>query len=435
MTVGIIGGGIMGVSLGYFLSRQGIPVEIFEASPALGGLAGAVTLSDGTTVDRFYHAVLSSDGQVIELCRELGLSDRLRFRQTPMGFLHDGDIYSMNSVLELLRFPLLGWIDRLRLGFTVFYAQCVRDWRRLDAIDVERWLVWLSGRRAYDSIWRPLLKAKFDGPLDELPATYIWSRLVRMKSTRNGASQKEMAGHLIGGYTTLVEAMAAEIERAGGRIHRGQPVDEIVMEQGEVRGLKAGGGFRPYHTVVSTVPTPLLRPLLPVAAREYADRLAGIRYLDLVMPLLVLDRPLTGCWTLNIVDDGCPFTGVIETTSYIDPQYVGGHHLVCLPKYTLPGSHWLELPDEAIREMWLRDLERILPSFDRSWVRDFLVHRARHVEPLHGLNQADDIPDMQTPIRGLYLAGACQIYPALTNVESVTRHAHRAAELIASVAR
>ncbi|MFN8460815.1 MAG: FAD-dependent oxidoreductase [Anaerolineales bacterium] len=39
-SIGIIGGGIMGISLGYFLSKQGMDVTIYEASPVLGGLAG-----------------------------------------------------------------------------------------------------------------------------------------------------------------------------------------------------------------------------------------------------------------------------------------------------------------------------------------------------------------------------------------------------------
>jgi protoporphyrinogen oxidase len=61
MKVGIIGGGIMGVCLGYFLSQRAVDVEIFEAEPALGGLTGSLTLEDGTTIDRFYHTILSSD--------------------------------------------------------------------------------------------------------------------------------------------------------------------------------------------------------------------------------------------------------------------------------------------------------------------------------------------------------------------------------------
>jgi len=53
VNVGIVGGGIMGISLGYFLSQQGLKVEIFEVSPTLGGLADSITLEDGPPVDRF----------------------------------------------------------------------------------------------------------------------------------------------------------------------------------------------------------------------------------------------------------------------------------------------------------------------------------------------------------------------------------------------
>ncbi len=42
MKIGIIGGGIMGISLGYYLSQKDYEVEIFEASPILGGLAGPI---------------------------------------------------------------------------------------------------------------------------------------------------------------------------------------------------------------------------------------------------------------------------------------------------------------------------------------------------------------------------------------------------------
>src|SRR6185503_13871393 len=137
-----------------------------------------------------------------------------RFRQTKMGFYHRGKIHSMNSTLEFLRFPLLGWVDRFRLGLTVLYAQFVRDWHQLEGISVEDWLVRWSGRHTFENIWRPMLRAKFDGGFDNTPATYIWSRLVRMKSTRGGANQKEEAGHLMGGYITLLKAMADRIKAA-----------------------------------------------------------------------------------------------------------------------------------------------------------------------------------------------------------------------------
>ncbi len=143
-----------------------------------------------------------------------------------------------------------------------------------------------------------------------------------------------------------------------------------------------------------------------------------------------MDRPLTGNWTLNITDDRFPFTGVIETTSYIDPQYVGGHHLVYLPKYTAPGSPWQQKSDDEIKSIWLENLQSMFPDFDTKSIQYFLIHRERFVEPLHKLNETDAIPEIKTPIQNLYLATTAQIYPALTNGESVSHHAREAAEIV-----
>ena len=108
MQVAIIGGGIMGIHLGYYLSQAGVHVDIYEASPHLGGLAGPLSLEDGTEVDRFYHAILSSDSHLADLCEELGLSNQLRFNETKMGFYYQHRIYSMNNAIEFFRFPPLG---------------------------------------------------------------------------------------------------------------------------------------------------------------------------------------------------------------------------------------------------------------------------------------------------------------------------------------
>ena len=430
MKAGIIGGGIMGICLGYFLSKQGVDVEIFEASPNVGGLAGPLALEDGTAIDRFYHAILSSDSHLRELCEELGIASGFRFRETTMGFLHRGKIYSMNNIVELLRFPPLGWIDRFRLGFTVLYAQLVRDWHSLERISVKKWLIRLGGQQAFTNIWLPMLNAKFDGGFDSVPATYIWARLVRMKSTRKGASQKEQAGHLIGGYSSLIRAMAACIEAAGGKIHVHTPIHKIVIEQQTARGIQVDGRVLTFDMVISTLQPPVFRYIIPEASPAYRDFLSKTQYLGIICPVLVLDRPLTGYWTLNLTDENTPFTGVIETTAYIDPQYVGGHHLVYLPKYTAPDSPLQDMTDEQIKTIWLERLECMFPEFERTWIRYFLVQRARYVEPLHPVNGLEWIPSVRTPIKNLYLSTNAQIYPALTNGESISRAARDTTELI-----
>ncbi len=427
MRVGIIGGGILGATLGYALTRSGAHVDIYEAGPELGGLAGPLTLADGTLIDRYYHAILSSDSNLVDLCTELGLADQMRFKPTRMGFYDNGAIYPMTSTLELLRFPLLTWTDRVRLGQTVLGAMMVRDWRSLDEVSVEKWLVARGGRHAYETLWKPMLKAKFDGGFDQVPATWIWSRIVRIKSTRSGAAQKEEAGHIIGGYITLLEAMATYIEASGGHIHLRTPVQEIVVEQGAARALRLANGTVPYDAIIATVQTPLLSRLLPSAPATYRTQLEAQEYLGIICPVAVLNQPLTGYWTLNITDDTVPFTGVIETTAYIDPAYTGGHHLVYLPKYTAPGSEWQKKSDDEIRTIWVDALKRMFPDFDPATIVEMPIGRHRFVEPLHPLGGLAQIPAVESPIDGLYVATTAQIYPALTNGESVTRHAQAVA--------
>jgi protoporphyrinogen oxidase len=347
-----------------------------------------------------------------------------------MGFYYQGKIHSMNNMIEFLRFPPLGWIDRFRLGLTVLYAQFVRNWHHLESISVEKWLVRLSGKRTYENIWLPMLKAKFDGNFDNTPATYIWSRLVRIKSTRSGANQKEEAGHLVGGYISLIQAMADKIKEMGGKIHLQTPVSKIVIEQNKAIGIQVDDQVLTFDRLICTLQPPIFHRMIPDASKEYRDLISQTEYLGIICPLMVLDRPLSGYWTLNITDDSIPFTGVIETTSYIDPQYVGGHHLVYLPKYTAPGSSLQKLADEEIEEHWLNYLETMFPDFERHWIRYFVINRARYVEPLHPVNGTHLIPPLHTPIKNLYLASNAQIYPALTNGESITRKANEISEII-----
>lgn len=432
MNIAIVGGGVTGLCLGYYLSSQGARVDIFEATGSLGGLAGTVSIRPGVSIDRYYHTILSSDRHLIGLCHELGIADLLRFHETRTGFYTPDGIYSMNNMVDFLRFPPLNWIDRFRLGVTIFRAQLIRDWRGLEKISVEAWLKQWSGAKTFNNLWRPMLKAKFDGGFENTPATYIWSRLVRMKSARGGAAQKEMAGHLIGGYMTLVTALADCIKSNGGNVYLNTPVEEVHLENGKTTGVRVKSEFFLYDTVVVTLPIPLYRQLIPQANPDYLKLLDRTNYLGLICPVMALDRPLTDYWTLNIADDTIPFTGVIETTAYIDPQYVGGYHLVYLPKYTDPRGKWFCLSDEEIQHIWIDNLENMFPRFDRSWIQYFEVNREICVEPLHPLYGENLIPPLVTPFENLFLVNTAQIYPALTNCESITRYTREATKAIIS---
>jgi protoporphyrinogen oxidase len=431
--IDIVGGGILGLVLGYELTKTGTPVRIWERAPQPGGLMGRITIPElGIDCDRYYHAILNSDHALLALCAEVGITAAdQRLVTTKMGFFHDGRCYGMSTPLEFLTFPPLGMIDRLRLALTILRCRRIKDWRALEQIPVARWLETMSGARTVKHIWEPLLRAKFDGNFDDVPATYIWSRLVRMTDTRDSQSQKEQMVALRGGYMTLVRKLVAAIEAAGGQIRCGATVERVAVADGAIRGLRVDGTEIASPDVVLTLPTPLARKLLPPEAAVVDAQWSQLEaYLGIVCMLLVLRRSLTSFYTLNITDARIPFTGVIETTNLIGPEHMGGYHLVYLPKYVAPDSPYARMPDAELIPDFIRHLRTMFPDLQEHEIAAIRVGRERYVEPLHPVGGTDRIPPIASPVAGLYLANTTQIYPVLTNGEASVRFGQQVAAAV-----
>src|SRR3954451_2888997 len=83
-TAVVVGGGIAGVSAALVLAERGVPVELLEAAPALGGRLGTWrrTLPDGTpvTVEHGYHGFFRQYYTLRAILRRL---------DTELGFLRD----------------------------------------------------------------------------------------------------------------------------------------------------------------------------------------------------------------------------------------------------------------------------------------------------------------------------------------------------------
>ncbi len=427
--VAVVGGGIMGVTLAYKLSQRGLSVTIFERGDNLGGLAGFMPY-DGLRIDRFYHTILSSDMTMQSLIEESGVRDRLHFTATKQGFYDNGQHYPFNTPVDFMLFPPLNLFQRVRLALQVVAAQFESDWRKMDEIPVEDWLVRVSGRGVWDKVWKPLLRAKFDSTFTDVPATYIWSRLKRMMGTRQGVTSKEMMCYLENGYYTLIEALAAKAEALGTTVRLNTAIEEIVIEDGQAVGIRTAAGFQPFDAVISTLQSPILGGLVPGAPDSFRQQLLSQEYLGVLCPLLILNRSLMPYYVLNITDESVPFTAVVETTNLINPDHVNGHHLVYLPKYLAPDSEIARWPDDKVKAEWLGHLKRMFPAFNESWITDIFVHRARYVEPIRPMGTLDQIPDIQTPVKRLYMGNTVMIYPDLGNGEAVTRFAFRMIERI-----
>jgi protoporphyrinogen oxidase len=419
-SVGIVGGGILGMTAALRLAQAGVKVALFERSPDLGGLVGSFPLGEHR-VDRFYHVILPTDHRVIGLATELGLGDDFRFRPTKVGFYDAGRLLSMTSPLDALRFPLLRPHERVRLAAFVARCQMIKTHARLDHEPLEEWLERLCGRGVVDRMWRPLLDSKFDGRYDNLPATYIWARTRRMGTTRD-RSGREVLGWLRGGYQALIDALEARIRALGGEVHAGAAVNGIASARGRAIGLVADDRLRQFDHVLCTLAPPQARRLLSPELQEMAPA-DHCRYVGVVSLLLRTTRSVSPYYHLNITDRRVPLTTVVETTHVVDPAQVGGH-LVYVSRYVAPDHPWHELPAEQVREELLGHVRTIFPSLRDDEILDAVVQRARITEPVHLVGGAARLPDMFS-VPGLSLASTAHVYPEIVSGQAVIGVADR----------
>jgi protoporphyrinogen oxidase len=413
--VGIVGGGLLGLTVAYRLVCAGRAVTVYERDGVLGGLAATTDL-DGIPVDRYYHVTLPTDDRIIGLAGELGLGeDRFRFRRIGSGFYHEGRLASMSTARELLTFPGLAVSDRLRLAAFGVSCALLRDGDRLEDVPLEDWLRRVSGDRLWERVWRPLLDSKFDGRFDDLPATYMWARMRRTGGTRDRRGQ-EVYGWLSGGYQALIDRLAAAITERGGRILTSTPVRSIPSQNGRPIGVLTEDGLREHDTIVTTQLRPALDPLLSDELRAALgpDR---NRYLGVVCLVARLPRSVSPYYALNITDRRVPLTSIVETTHVVDPEQVGGT-LLYVPRYVDPSSPELDRPSAEIRREYLGHVQTIFPAFRPDDVLASQVARARVAEPVHPMSAGPRVAPL-FPVPGLAVASSARIYPDLVNGQAI----------------
>jgi protoporphyrinogen oxidase len=428
--VGIVGGGLLGMTLALRLARAGRRVTLIEAAPATGGLAETQHIG-GYRWDRFYHVILLSDAHLRGLLDELRLTPSLRWATTRTGFYVDGRLHSLSDSLEFLRFPPLSLVDKARLAYTILHASRITDWRPLEAVPVAEWLGRLSGRRTLERIWLPLLKSKLGENYHLASASFIWAIIARLYAARRSGLKREMFGYVEGGYEAVLERFRARLDEVGVESLCDAPVAEVTESADGVGVRLRRGGERRFDDVVLTVPCPQVAALCPQLTASERERLHRVVYQGIACASMLLRRPLARYYVTNIVDPWVPFTAVVEMTTLVDPARFGGNALVYLPRYLAQDDPFWTRGDDEIRETFLDAIARMYPAFRRDDVLAFHVARVRHVLAVSTLHySAEALPAVRTSLPHVFVVNSAQIANGTLNVNETVGLANaKAAEL------
>jgi protoporphyrinogen oxidase len=426
--IAVIGGGIAGLASAYYLSRAGARVTLLEASGELGGLGGAFECR-GVHLERFYHCMLPSDDDLLNLLEDLGLADEVYWKETSFGVHAGGHIYPLNRPTDLLRFHALPFRDRLRLGLTGLYARRASA-DGLDEITCESWLRRLSGPRAFDTFWRPMLEAKFGDRYREVPALWFWTRLNREKG--GGVERK---GYIHGGYRRIVDTIAESLRRSGQTVRLRSPVEALGLdERGKPQVRVHGEDWQGFDRLLFAAPFSLFRRaaergrLVAAAAGAAQD----VDMVGVVNVVLVCRRPLTPHYWVAVPDADIPFQGIVETTNLIDTSDSGGMHLLHLLRYTHRDDPLFGVTDEEVLEAYLPALRRLFPGIALTDDSERFVFRAPFVEPLYSRGFLERQPPMEVVPGAVYLATTAQVYPQVTSWNGSVGLVRKVVDLILS---
>jgi protoporphyrinogen oxidase len=420
LNIAVIGAGVAGLTAAYELTKRGHHVIVFEASDKTGGLASGFKDERWEwSLERFYHHWFASDEAVIGLIEELGVRDRLFFLWPTTSLYHHGLIYPLDSpipwlkfipisqlhrAIRVLQFTPLPFVDRLRVGLATFYLTLTKDWRPLERITADEWMRRMVGERAYEVWWKPLLVGKFGDYYQDVNMAWMWARAYKRTAR---------LGYFVGGFQAFSDTLTDCVQTQGAKIRLSTPIRTIELAPNGGLVVRATSGDEVFDRVIATVSPGLLARLVPALPPDYLEGLKKLKSMGAVVLILALKHRLTdGHYWINLPkDEGFPFLALVEHTNYIDPQHYGGDHLVYCGDYLKPDHEYFSLSHEELLARFLPTLSRFNPDFNPDWVCKSWLFREKYAQPVPPVNHSRNIPDLATPIPGLYWASMSQVYP------------------------
>jgi protoporphyrinogen oxidase len=421
MRIGIIGGGLMGLVMAERLSADGHNVVVYERAPQVGGLS---TWQDfGRFVwDRFYHVILPSDGPLIRYLKRIGLDRDLHWTQTRTGYYVDHKFYELSSNLDFLKFPPLSLWSKFRLALTILYCARITDWRRLEKITVEDWLIRTCGRTTFDKFWRPLLLAKLGANYRRVSAVFIWTYVKRLFSARDSAAQKESLGYVTGGYRTVLERICDLVASRGGEVRRNVEVSRLQPASGGgIEVATRGAPAERFDKVIFTSPVNVLRATCDERLVDVPRSPRDVEYLGVLCGALVTKKPLAPYYILNIGDERIPFTGVIGTSTIVDARETNGLALTYLPKYVLSDDPLLQAPEADVQKLFREGLAAMFPDLATDDIVSLQVNRAVKVQPLQVIDYSQLVQQPATKHPDFFVLNSAQLVANTLNNNEVVR--------------
>jgi protoporphyrinogen oxidase len=368
----ILGGGPAGLTAGYLLAKQGLPVIVFEAEDQVGGIA-KTEVRDGPggeyRFDLGGHRFFTKVKEVDDLWHEIMREEFLKRPRMSRIYWHK----------KFLDYPLrgpdvlkkLGPIELTRATLSYFWAQ-IKPKGREDTF--EQWVSNRFGRRLFDLFFKSYTEKVWGVPTSEIRAEWAAQRIKGLSFF--SAAKSAFFGNKGDKIKTLIsefnyprygpgqmwETMTDDIQRLGGQVLLNTSVEKLVVEDGRVRKVIAGGKEYDANYVISSLP---LRNVVGMAEPhpkpEVVAAAKGLRYRDFLTISLVLDGEDLFPDNWIYIHEPDVEVGRIQNFRSWSPWMVPDPSKACIGMeyFCFAGDELWETEDEKLVELGMKELEQL----------------------------------------------------------------------------
>ncbi len=365
--VAIVGGGLAGLVASRELQARGIPVQLFEASEQLGGLARTVRDETGFSFDFGAHFITN------RLARELGGEDLCEL--VPR---YGESVVTPNGTYS---YPF---------GFArspAFVSSMVRSRLRPSSppSNAAEGVSALYGSRMAQDIAIPLLEGWSGMPADSLAPAVIekmdegllktfWLKAVgrvKRRAVTIGYTREKPSSAAVWhvypteGVGSLIQRLATQVGE--DVIKLSSPVEKIHVQNERVRAISVNGEEVEVAAAMSTAPVHILSRL--VEGTTTLDYLARFRYRPMVFVNLLLEGrgyiPNVVAW---YTDPDLPFFRLTETPLSM-PWLAPDNKTTLMADFTADvGDETWTMDDDTLAKTTLEAIERFVPGIRDRYI-------------------------------------------------------------------
>ncbi|MEM7103120.1 MAG: FAD-dependent oxidoreductase [Bacteroidota bacterium] len=294
--VAVIGAGPAGITAAYELAKNGVSVDLYEASDRVGGMARSIELWD-QRVDIGPHRFFSNDNRVNQVWLEVADGDyEMVDRLTRIYYKGKFFFYPLKAFNAL--FTLGPWESFLCIWS--YFKERMSPTKQDGTF--ESWVTGRFGRKLFEIFFKTYSEKLWGISCKELDADFAAQRIKKLslfEAIKNalfggrGNKHKTLVDQFaypIEGTGMIYERMADYVRENGGNLYLNTPVHQIHTVDHSAKGLSLEDGrYIEYDHIISSMPLTLMVNRLPEAPEEVKTAANSLKFRDTVLVYLKVE--------------------------------------------------------------------------------------------------------------------------------------------------